>query len=306
MMRRSGENRFPTIAYPLLAQIGHAAAGVAMFAAWEQDFEEPVMGVNSIATTDGVRRARILRNRLLFMLTISSGAVDAISFLALGKVFTAFMTGNIAFLGMGIARNAGAPSVIAVLAPMAGFAVGVYVATRIATPLRRPAVYRGEQPRVVVWPHRVTRALGLSLLPHLCFILIWIAAGGRSDVIVTLALLAAWSLAMGMQSAAVRCLEVGGVFTTAATATFIFLFGDLANRSLSVEERRRLVGVLVSLALGATAGSLLLIHAPIYAPLFPFIVTILVVATAAKTFGYRVRKSGLGETSPNSTTVPRR
>jgi len=31
------------------------------------------------------------------------GAIDAISFLALGKVFSAFMTGNIAFLGLRVA-----------------------------------------------------------------------------------------------------------------------------------------------------------------------------------------------------------
>jgi len=42
-----------------------------------------------------------VRDLLLNGLTFSSGAVDAISFLTLGKVFTAFMTGNIAFLGYG-------------------------------------------------------------------------------------------------------------------------------------------------------------------------------------------------------------
>jgi uncharacterized membrane protein YoaK (UPF0700 family) len=42
-----------------------------------------------------------VRNWLLAALTVSSGAVDAISFLALGKIFTAFMTGNVAFLGDG-------------------------------------------------------------------------------------------------------------------------------------------------------------------------------------------------------------
>ena len=72
-----------------------------------------------------------VRNNLLNALTISSGAVDAISFLALGKVFTAFMTGNVAFLGMGIAGNAGAPRIVSVLASMAGFAVGVFLATKI-------------------------------------------------------------------------------------------------------------------------------------------------------------------------------
>jgi len=41
-----------------------------------------------------------VRDRLLMALTVSSGAVDAISYLALGKIFTAFMTGNFVFLGL--------------------------------------------------------------------------------------------------------------------------------------------------------------------------------------------------------------
>src|SRR5260221_13121189 len=60
----------------------------------------------------------------------ASGAVDAISFLALGKVFSAFMTGNIGFLGLRIA-GAGAPGAVAILVSMPAFAVGVYVSTRI-------------------------------------------------------------------------------------------------------------------------------------------------------------------------------
>jgi uncharacterized membrane protein YoaK (UPF0700 family) len=245
------------------------------------------MSTNSVATTDRLVGERIFRDRLLFGLSASSGAVDAVSFLVLSKVFTAGMTGNIAFLGLAIAGNAGAPSVIWVLVPMAGFVVGVYVATRIATPFTRPAVYRGEQPRATVWPHRVTRALGLSLLAHLCFVVIWLATRGRPDLSVILALLAAWSLAMGMQSAAVRCLDIGGVFTTAVTATLIYLAGDFANRPVSGEERRRLLGVLASQIIGATAGGLLLIFALIYAPLFPLLITIVVVAIAAKVFGLR-------------------
>jgi uncharacterized membrane protein YoaK (UPF0700 family) len=41
-----------------------------------------------------------LGDLLLSALTVSSGAVDAISFLGIGKVFTAFMTGNIVFLDL--------------------------------------------------------------------------------------------------------------------------------------------------------------------------------------------------------------
>ena len=59
------------------------------------------MSANSLAATgatiDRVRSDRSFRDLLLFALTVSSGAVDAISFFALGKVFTAFMTGNLAW-----------------------------------------------------------------------------------------------------------------------------------------------------------------------------------------------------------------
>src|SRR6266481_1292835 len=108
-----------------------------------------------------------MRNRLLDALTVSSGAVDAVSFLALGKVFTAFVTGNVAFLGMAIASSTGSaiygvapPRITWVLASLAGFAGGIYLATKIV----RPSRHEGEQPNGGVWPHRTTFALGLSLL----------------------------------------------------------------------------------------------------------------------------------------------
>ena len=73
-----------------------------------------------------------VRNGLLDALTVSSGAIDAVSFLALGKVFTAFVTGNVAFLGMAIASTTGStiygvapPRIIWVLAALAGFAGGI-------------------------------------------------------------------------------------------------------------------------------------------------------------------------------------
>ena len=72
------------------------------------------MITNSVTTAVGKVEGEIsyvaVRNNLLNALTISSGAVDAISFLALGKVFTAFMTGNVAFLGMGIAGTRSPPT----------------------------------------------------------------------------------------------------------------------------------------------------------------------------------------------------
>src|SRR5229473_4294491 len=211
-----------------------------------------------------------VRDLLLNALTISSGAVDAISFLALGKVFSAFMTGNIAFLGFR-AAGAGGPGAVAVLASMGGFAVGVYASTRI--------VKRSEGSGV--WPRDVTVALGLSLIAHTVFLAVWLASNGQPSVDVAHVLLGLWGLAMGMQSAAIRTLHVDGVFTTAATATIIFLVGDITNWSATSAERRRLAGVLVSLFIGATAGGLLLVRAPIYAPVLPFVITAVAVATAS-------------------------
>src|SRR4030081_2048230 len=107
------------------------------------------------------------RDLLLNALTVSSGAVDAISFLALGKVFTAFMTGNIAFLGLRIA-GAGGPGSVAILVSMAAFSVGVYLGTWIVKP------HGHKIPGV--WPRRVTTALGLSLLGHAGFLILWFAS----------------------------------------------------------------------------------------------------------------------------------
>src|SRR2546426_10982579 len=211
-----------------------------------------------------------IRDLLLNALTASSGAIDAISFLALGKVFSAFMTGNIAFLGLRLAGASG-PGVVAIFSSMLAFAAGVYLSTRIVK----------HSSDAGIWPQRVTVALSVSLIPHAAFLAVWFATNGQPSIDVAHVLLGLWGLAMGMQSAAVRTLHVEGVFTTAATATVIFLAGDLTNWSATVVERRRLAGVLVSLFVGATAGGLLLVHAHIYAPVLPFVITVSAVATAA-------------------------
>ena len=214
-----------------------------------------------------------IRDLLLNALTVSSGAIDAISFLALGKVFSAFMTGNIAFLGLRLAGASG-PGVVAILSSMVAFAAGVYLSTRIVKSSERSGM----------WPQRVTVALGVSLIGHAVFLAVWFASNGEPTIEVAHVLLGSWALAMGMQSAAVRTLHVEGVFTTAATATIIYLAGDITNWSATVAERRRFAGVLVSLFVGATTGGLLLVHAHIYAPVLPFVITLVAVATAAIVF----------------------
>jgi uncharacterized membrane protein YoaK (UPF0700 family) len=211
------------------------------------------------------------RNRLLLLLTFASGAVDAICFLGLGKVFTAFMTGNFVFLGMRIAGAPG-PHVLSVLVSMGAFATGVFIATRVVSPTRRTSV----------WPRRVTLVLGLSVTAHAAFVALWIGVGGRPSLASSIVLLGVSALAMGVQTAAVFSLGLQGVFTTAATATFTVLSGDSAQWANTAPERHRLAALLVALTCGAVAGALLIVHARTLAPVLPLLASTLVVAVASR------------------------
>ena len=67
---------------------------------------------------------------LLLTLTVVTGLVDATSFLKLGHVFVANMTGNVVFLGFGIA-GAGGISIWASLTAIGSFLVGGLAGGRI-------------------------------------------------------------------------------------------------------------------------------------------------------------------------------
>jgi uncharacterized membrane protein YoaK (UPF0700 family) len=213
----------------------------------------------------------LARNRLLLLLTFASGAVDVICFLGLGKVFTAFMTGNFVFLGMRIAGAPG-PHVVSVLVSMGAFAVGVFIATRVVNPTRGASV----------WPRRVTSVLSLSVIAHAAFVALWIVVGGHPSLTSAVFLLGISALAMGIQTGAVFSLGLQGVFTTAATATVTVLSGDSAHWANTAPERHRLAALLVALTCGAIAGGLLLLHARDLAPVLPLVALAMVVAVASR------------------------
>jgi uncharacterized membrane protein YoaK (UPF0700 family) len=179
---------------------------------------------------EGSRRtsAGRARDSLLVALAASSGAVDAISWLSLGKVFSAFMTGNIAFLGFGIA-GAQAPSPVRTSMALAFFAAGAAVGGRIAS----------GTPAHATWSPRVTTTLCLAAVAQVVFLGLWVIVDGRPSSLSAHALIAVSAFAMGMQTAAVFALGVRAVFTTAATATWAALMGDLSDWSRSHTERRR-------------------------------------------------------------------
>src|SRR5215470_4720288 len=98
------------------------------------------------------------RDAMLLVLTWAAGAVDAVSYFGLGRVFTAMMTGNTVLLGLALAQGellAAARSILALL----GFALGVTLAAIV--------VERDESDSE--WPHVVTAAFAVEAAVLLVF-----------------------------------------------------------------------------------------------------------------------------------------
>lgn len=79
--------------------------------------------------------------RALLVLTFATGVIDAASFLALGQVFAAMQTGNVIFLGLGIAGAEGAP----VLAPLIGLGSFLLGSVLAATAIRDSGLRQGSE-----------------------------------------------------------------------------------------------------------------------------------------------------------------
>jgi uncharacterized membrane protein YoaK (UPF0700 family) len=77
-----------------------------------------------------------IRDRLLVALAFASGIYEVICFLSFGKVFTAFQTGNIVFLGVGLTgtRPPAGPDPVSVVISLLAFGLGAALAVRILKP----------------------------------------------------------------------------------------------------------------------------------------------------------------------------
>jgi uncharacterized membrane protein YoaK (UPF0700 family) len=220
----------------------------------------------SASTSASSRDRQSVRDLLLVALTVASGAVDAISYFGLGKIFSAFMTGNLVFLGFGFAEIQG-PDVVPVIVALSMFTAGAYLGLRFTT-------LRSNESGL--WPPAVTALLVLVAIFEASFLVVWLSTAGYPSTEVADVLIVLFSLAMGIQTAAVRSLGVQGIFTTAGTFTLVAFAGTFAG-SRSRDETPRLAGVLLGLVAGAVAGGLLFLHARSYAPALPLVITVLVI-----------------------------
>jgi uncharacterized membrane protein YoaK (UPF0700 family) len=191
---------------------------------------------------------------LLLALTLVTGLVDATSYLKLGRVFVANMTGNVVFLGFGIA-GAGGISVWASLTALGSFLVGGVGGGRIGA---RWSNDRGRQLAAATATELMLVAGGLAVA---AFSTHHIGTGSRYVLIVLLA------VAMGVQNAAARRLAVPDLTTTVLTMTLTGVAADsvLAGGPGSRLPRRALS--VAAMLLGALIGGALVLKVDNPAPL---------------------------------------
>jgi len=194
---------------------------------------------------------------ILLVMTAVSGIVDAVSFIALGHVFTANMTGNVVFLGFAIGGVAGL-SIWRSLLALAFFLSGAVLGGRMTRTMKPQDP--GSTP---------VHALAVET------ILLWVASavsiGFRApyeDHNLKLALvIALTAVVMGLRNAVVRKLGVPDLTTTVLTLT---IAGFAADSSLAGGDNprwgRRAASVLTMLT-GAIAGTSMLAY-PVAVPLF--------------------------------------
>ena len=184
---------------------------------------------------------------VLLVLTVVTGLVDATTYLGLGHVFAANMTGNIVLLGFALADAGGvsaAASLLAVGALLVGSAAGGVLARRLEA-----------DRRCWVGTALLVETLGLCLAAAS-------AALGLSGYVIV-ALLA---LAMGVRNATVRRLAVPDLTTTVLTMSLTGLGADLVGSRGRRTLPARRIGSVLAMLIGALIGALLIKYA-LFAPL---------------------------------------
>ncbi|MFE7273401.1 YoaK family protein [Streptomyces sp. NPDC057623] len=192
-------------------------------------------------------RSDPLLPKVLIVLTAVTGIVDAVAFLGLGQVFTAFMTGNILFLGFAAAGGEGLTP-LGSLTALAGFAVGAVAGSRLgAATAARPRRWLLAS-AVIASALLAAAALAAIGLPTV-----------RGDLVPRhYAVIALTALAMGVRSATMWRLGAS-LNTTLVTGTLVtWIRESAAGGGTPDTSQPYRVAALVAVFAGAAIGTLLL------------------------------------------------
>lgn len=228
------------------------------------------------------RSAARYRDALVVLLALTTGALDAVSYLRLGRVFSSVITGNLALLGVAAAQRDAMLALNAGLA-LTGYAGGVLAGGTLAgTPER-------GQP---VWPVKVTVALAVEWCVLAGFSGGWLAADSHPAGASRLVLLPLGAAAMGLQSTAVR--RLGQMSTTYLTSTLTGILTALAIRRWPAEWPRS-TGVIFAAVVGAALGGLAVLYSPGWVPAA---ILVPVTAVLAASASGATRPAGVGLACP--------
>lgn len=183
--------------------------------------------------------------RALLTLTFTTGIIDAVSFLGLGRVFSANMTGNVVLLGFGIAGAGGLP-VIAPLVSLAAFLAGAGAGGVLASAL-------SERHRVHMAAAFAVEATSVGAGAILAAVIHVRAGAPSGDVLIALL-----AFGMGARTATTRRLAVPDLPTTVLTQTLTGLAADSRPFGGSGKGTVRRASAVVAMLSGAVAGALLL------------------------------------------------
>jgi uncharacterized membrane protein YoaK (UPF0700 family) len=201
---------------------------------------------------------------LLVGLTVITGLVDAFSYLTLGHVFVANMTGNVVFLAFGLVGVGGfsvAASLVAIGAFILGALGGGLFRSRLSPRLRR----------------HLAVATGSQLLLLAAGVILSAIAGGAVQGGLRYVLVAVLAVAMGIQNATARGLAVPDLTTTVLTMTLTGIAADThAAGGSGSRAGRRLISIAAMLA-GAVVGGVLILRGQITASLLVAVILLAVI-----------------------------
>jgi uncharacterized membrane protein YoaK (UPF0700 family) len=191
-----------------------------------------------VAVTPQVRHRWLIGG--LLVLTAVTGLIDAVSYLRLGHVFVANMTGNVVFVGFALAPGSGLSPLASVVA-VAGFVVGALLGGVGARRLeQRPRRWLGT-------------TFGVQAVV-LAVVAILVAVTTLPGLVVTAPL----AVCFGLQSATVRRVGVPDLSTTVLTMTLTTLVAETVLGPVARGRQGQRLGAVACMLAGAAAGALLL------------------------------------------------
>jgi uncharacterized membrane protein YoaK (UPF0700 family) len=209
---------------------------------------------------------------LLVGLTVVTGLVDAFSYLVLGHVFVANMTGNVVFLGFALV---GAPgfSIVASIVALVAFWFGALVGGKLGA---QRGHHRGRL---------LTAAISIQIAFVAVSVLLAAVSGSPVSAGFRYPLILALALAMGVQNATARKLAVPDLTTTVLTLTITGIAADSTFAGGAGSTTGRRVVSVTAMLVGALIGAVFVLHVDIFLPLVVALVTLVVIATVGRVLG---------------------